>query len=74
MLVVGIAAYLVMSGGGGGNGTSASQSPSPTASESPSPTTSPTPGNGGTDVAGASSLQFSVSLTEEGMVTYDVST
>lgn len=55
VLVVGVAAYLALSGGGGGGDTS-------------NGTTHGGNGNGGTtvDVAGASNLRFSVSVTQAG--------
>jgi hypothetical protein len=66
VLVVGVVAYLGMSGGGGDNGTGDNGGNGGGGNGG---------GNGGTttDVAGASSLQFSVSFTEAGVGT-DVST
>lgn len=60
VLVVGVVAYLGMSGGGGGNGTGDNGGNGGGGNGG---------GNGGTttDVAGASSLQFSVSVTQTGV-------
>ena len=74
VLVVGVAAYWALSGGDGDNGTG-DNGDGGTSNGTTNGGGNGGDGNGGTttDVAGASSLQFSVSFTEAGVGT-DVST
>jgi len=75
IVVLAVGVFLAMQGGTGGNAPSASPSPTatlPGSTATPAPTgtstatVTPTPGGNGGNVAGASSLQYSVTVTEGG--------